>query len=87
MLLVSLAIGFAATHTLRTTGDVGPWGAIAAVMWLCHLPILAFAYKQGFPLFTLSTLALFGVLLRDAWRLSAPSLAAPASRDRSRVAA
>ena len=68
MLLVSLAIGFAAAHTLRTTGDIGPWGAIAAVMWLCHLPVLAFAYKQGFPLFTLSTLALFGLLLRNAWR-------------------
>lgn len=68
MLLVSLAIGFAAAHTLRTTGDIGPWGAIAAVMWLCHLPVLVFAYKHGFPLFTLSTLALFALLLRNAWR-------------------
>jgi hypothetical protein len=80
MLLVSLAIGFAAAHTLRTTGDIGRWGAIAAVMWLCHLPILAFAYKQGFPLFTLSTLVLFGVLLRNAWQLPASATRESASR-------
>ncbi len=87
MLLVSLAIGFAAAHTVRTTGDIGPWGAIAAVMWLCHLPILAFAYKQGFPLFTLSTLGLFAVLVRDAWRLNATSRQAAASLSDSRLAA
>jgi Glycosyltransferase family 87 len=71
MLLVSLAIGFAAAHTMRTTGSLGNWGVIASAMWLCHLPVLVFAYKHGFPLFTLSTLALFGLLVREAWRIDA----------------
>jgi hypothetical protein len=73
MLLVSIAIGLAAAHSVRTTGSTGNWGAIAAAMWLCHLPVLVFAYKQGFPLYTLSTLALFALLLRDAWRLNPSS--------------
>jgi hypothetical protein len=79
MLLVSLAIGFAAAYSVRTTGSIGPWGSIAAVMWVCHLPILVFAYKHGFPLFMLSTLCLFALLLRDAWRLNAASGEAAAS--------
>jgi hypothetical protein len=88
MLLVSLAIGFAAAHSLRTTGALGNWPAIAVVMWICHLPVLIFAYKQGFPLFTLSTLALFYVLLRDAWQLNATSAEAAAStRPEARAAA
>jgi Glycosyltransferase family 87 len=88
MLLVSLAIGFATAHTVRTTGGVGRWGAIAIVMWLFHLPVLIFAYDRGFPLFMLSTVALFYVLLRDAWQLNAATLEGetPVSAD-MRVAA
>ncbi len=73
MLLVSVAVGFAAAYMVRTTGAFGPWAGIATVMWLCHLPVLVFAYKQGSPLFMLSTLGLFFVLLRDARRLNAAS--------------
>lgn len=73
MLLVSLAVGFAAAYTVRSTGSFGPWSGIATVMWICHLPVLVFAYKEGFPLFMLSTLGLFFVLVRDARRLKAGS--------------
>jgi Glycosyltransferase family 87 len=66
MLLVSLAVGFGAAHTMRTTGTVGSWGTIATVMWLCHLPVLIFSYKHGFPLYTLATIGLFALLVREA---------------------
>jgi Glycosyltransferase family 87 len=88
MLLVSLAIGLATAHIMRTTGTVGPWGMIATVMWLCHLPVLIFAYERGFPLFMLATGGLFGVLVREAWQLNAAPLEAePAVGAGARAAA
>lgn len=87
MLLIALAIGFAAAHALRSTGSLGPWPVIATVMWLCHLPVLAFAYKQGFPLFTLSTLVLFAYLIRNACTLPTGSTVHAASQPQATSAA
>jgi hypothetical protein len=62
MTLANLALALGAVHSVRSAGRLGIWPALAAGFWFAQLPLPGASYDAGFPLLSLSTLGLFGVI-------------------------
>lgn len=61
MVLLSLALALAASHSLRTSGTVGNWGVVTVAFWVLFLPIPGLQLRPGgLPLLTV---AMAGLLL------------------------
>jgi len=62
MTLASLALALGAVQSLRSTGSLGAWPALAVGFWFTQLPLPGASYNEGFPLVSLATVGLFCVL-------------------------